>query len=58
VDWDQTEAGYAEGYDHLAILALTVEAVKELAAQNRKLELQNQIMRERIGNLERKLAAS
>jgi FtsZ-binding cell division protein ZapB len=29
VDWDQDEVGYAEGYDPLAIIALTVEAVKE-----------------------------
>ena len=29
VDWDKAEPGYAEGYDHLAILALAVQAVKE-----------------------------
>jgi hypothetical protein len=29
MDSDRTEPGYAEGYDHLAILALAVQAVKE-----------------------------
>jgi ribosomal protein L9 len=29
VDWDKAEPGYAEGYDHLVILALAVQAVKE-----------------------------
>ena len=37
VDWDPKEAGYAEGYDHLAILALTVQAIKELKAENESL---------------------
>ena len=48
VDWDSKEAGYAEGYDHLAILALTVQAIKELEAENSSL-------RDRIEILERKL---
>jgi hypothetical protein len=29
VDWDRNEIGYAEGYDHLAILALAVQAIKQ-----------------------------
>jgi hypothetical protein len=29
VDWDQKEPGYAEGYDHQAILALAVEAIRD-----------------------------
>jgi len=33
VDWDRAEPGYAEGYDHLAILALAVQAIKTLSAQ-------------------------
>ncbi len=28
VDWDRNSPGYAEGYDHLAILDLTVQAIK------------------------------
>jgi hypothetical protein len=51
VDWDEKEEGYAEGYDQTAILALTVQAVKEL-------EKENNTLRERIEVLERKLAAS
>lgn|GEM_PF-4071361 len=34
VDWDKAEEGYAEGYDQIAILALSVQAVKELAARS------------------------
>jgi hypothetical protein len=44
VDWDQNAAGYAEGYDHLAILALAVETIKQLI--------------ERIEKVERQIAAS
>jgi hypothetical protein len=33
VDWDKTEAGYAQGYDHVAILALAVQALKEQQTQ-------------------------
>ena len=50
VDWDTAEPGYAEGYDQTAILALTVEAIKEL-------EKENNTLRERIEVLENKLAA-
>lgn len=50
VDWDRYEAGYAEGYDHLAILALAVEAIKEL---NQKLQTENSTLRARIDALER-----
>jgi hypothetical protein len=33
VDWDKAELGYAEGYDHVAILALAVQALKEQQTQ-------------------------
>ena len=33
VDWDKAEPGYAEGYDHVAILALAVQALKEQQTQ-------------------------
>ena len=73
VDWDPKEEGYAEGYDHLAILALAVEAVKEqqrtieqLRGQHEteieQLRTENNILHEqlteRIEVLERKLTAS
>jgi hypothetical protein len=45
VDWDPAEAGYAEGYDQTAILALAVQAIKELKAEN-------QSMREEIRTLQ------
>lgn len=51
VDWDEKEAGYAEGYDQTAILALTVQAIKELNDKNNRLL-------ERIEVLEHKLAAN
>ena len=53
VDWDRKEPGYAEGYDHLAILALSVQAVKELATRNSKQETTIQQLQERIAVLER-----
>jgi malate synthase len=40
VDWDKAEPGYAEGYDHISILALAVQAVKELTTQNSELQSQ------------------
>jgi hypothetical protein len=60
VDWDKAEAGYAESYDHVAILALAVQAVKELATQNSAQQAQieamkneNEKLNERIATLER-----
>jgi len=55
VDWDAAEPGYAEGYDQTAILALAVQALKELSE---KLETENATLRERIEALEYKLAAN
>jgi hypothetical protein len=55
VDWDEKEEGYAEGYDHLAILALVVEAVKEQQAEIEQLKAENKTLREvteRISELE------
>jgi hypothetical protein len=66
VDWDKAEPGYAEGYDQTAILALTVEAVKEqqktvegqqrtiekLTTQNLELVIQNKALNARIEALE------
>jgi len=63
VDWDPKEAGYAEGYDHLAILALAVEAVKEQQktieqqqGEIEQLRTENNSLRERIEVVEQKLA--
>jgi hypothetical protein len=60
VDWDKAEPNYAEGYDQTAILALTVEAVKEqqrtiekLTTQNQELVIQNQALNARIEALEK-----
>jgi hypothetical protein len=58
VDWDREDPTYAEGYDHLAILALTVVAVKELTVQNKRLESQNEMLTNRIVTLERKIGSS
>jgi uncharacterized protein YceH (UPF0502 family) len=41
VDWDQKEPGYAEGYDHLAILALSVQALKEQQTRIEQLATRN-----------------
>ena len=38
VDWDKAEAGYAEGYDHVAVLALAVQAIKEQQATIQQLQ--------------------
>jgi hypothetical protein len=50
VDWDKAEPGYAEGYDHVAILALAVQSIRE---QQKQIEaLRSEIMelkRARIG---------
>lgn len=46
VDWDKAEPGYAEGYDHLAILALSVQAMKELAARGAEQQRQIELMKE------------
>jgi hypothetical protein len=51
VDWDKAEAGYAEGYDHVAILALAVQAIKEQQSKIQQLEK----LQERIAALERKM---
>jgi len=56
VDWDAKEVGFAEGYDHLAILALAVEAVKEQQREIEQLRTENKSLQERIEALERKLA--
>jgi hypothetical protein len=57
VDWDKAEPGYAEGYDHLAILALTVQAIKEQQATMQELHArfknENEKLQERIASLER-----
>jgi len=72
VDWDAKEVGFAEGYDHLAILALAVEAVKEQQREIEQLRAENNTLRERVEDqqqrieqqqqrlevLERRLAAS
>lgn len=48
VDWDKAEPGYAEGYDHIAILALAVQAMKEQQTQIQRLL-------ERIASLEQNM---
>jgi FtsZ-binding cell division protein ZapB len=60
VDWDKAEAGYAESYDHVAILALTVQALKEQQKQIsehqstiQQLREHNEKLQERIAILER-----
>jgi FtsZ-binding cell division protein ZapB len=60
VDWDKAEAGYAEGYDHVAILALTVQALKEQQkhisehqSTIQQLREHNEKLQERIAILER-----
>ena len=55
VDWDKAEPGYAEGYDHLAILALAVEAVKEQQTQISQQQETIQQLLERITALEQKI---
>jgi hypothetical protein len=50
VDWDKAEAGYAEGYDHVAVLALAVQAIKELQEQFKN---EKEKLHERIEILER-----
>ena len=58
VDWDKAEAGYAEGYDHVAILALAVQAVREqqtqINEQQSKIQ-QLEKLQERIAALEQKM---
>ena len=46
VDWDKAELGYAEGYDHVAILALAVQALKELAERNSEQQSTIEVMKE------------
>ncbi len=48
VDWDEAEPGYAEGYDHLAILALTVEAIKE---QQKEIEQLKVVIKEQSDDI-------
>ena len=59
VDWDTKEAGYAEGYDHLAILALNVQATKEQQREIEQLRTENASLRadlsERITNENKEL---
>jgi predicted nuclease with TOPRIM domain len=71
VDWDKTEEGYAEGYDQTAILAVAVQAVKELttrdseqqktierlAERDSELAEQNQTLREEVRLLKSRLDA-
>ena len=52
VDWDPKEAGYAEGYDHLAILALAVEAVKEQQRTIEDLRDQVRILQQEVKRLD------
>jgi hypothetical protein len=61
VDWDKAEPGYAEGYDHLAILALAVQAVKELATRNSKQQTEIDALRleiKQLGQTLKRLVAS
>ena len=57
VDWDKAEPGYAEGYDHLAILALATQAIKEQQSTIQQLQEEfknaNGKLQERIAILER-----
>jgi hypothetical protein len=55
VDWDKTEPGYAGGYDHVAILALAVQAVREQQTQISEQQSKIQQLLERIATLERKM---
>jgi hypothetical protein len=57
VDWDQAEAGYAEGYDPTAILALAVQAIKELSERNRQLTDHNEELRTDNNDLRARLEA-
>ncbi len=57
VDWDKAEPGYAEGYDHLAILALAVEAIKELAEKNSTLREENKELQDEIKTLNSRMDA-
>jgi FtsZ-binding cell division protein ZapB len=41
VDWDKTEPGYAEGYDQTAILAVSVQALKEQQTRIEQLTTRN-----------------
>lgn len=42
-DWDKTEPGYAQGYDHVAILALAVQSIRE---QQRQIDTMRSEIRE------------
>jgi len=64
VDWDTTEPGYAEGYDHLAILALSVAALKEQQAtilqqqrEIRKLTEQKETFQTELRSVKARLSA-
>jgi len=48
VDWDPKAEGYAEGYDHLAILALAVQAVKEQQRTIERLREQHEVEIEQL----------
>jgi FtsZ-binding cell division protein ZapB len=63
VDWDKAEPGYAEGYDHLAILALSVQALKEqqtrieqLATRNSERQTEIEAMKDETEKLQERIA--
>ncbi len=56
VDWDRAEPGYAEGYDHLAILAVAVQAIKELTTTNNEQQAQIGEQKAAIEQLEERTA--
>jgi hypothetical protein len=55
VDWDKAEPGYAEGYDHLAILALAVETVKEQQKTIEAMKEQQEQFKNENGNLQERI---
>jgi len=55
VDWDKAEEGYAQGYDHVAILALAVQALKEQQSTIQEQQSTIQQLQEEFKNVNGKL---